>query len=91
MADAELEKVTNIMEEAKQDLVYMISYFSLPQPFRIFKKTWFGYRTKEYNGIMESSVKVKGKRITLTQVHLEKVSAEGFLFESIRVYKAKTS
>lgn len=92
MADAvvsSLAKIQEVQKEAKKDIVFLISFFRLCQPFKIYMAPQFAYGLKAYRGSLASEVKMKGKKTSLHTATMDETSAEEFLMHSIRIYESK--
>lgn len=82
----DLDKLEQALAEAKKDMVFLISFFRMPQPFQILMKSQFSYPSPGYKGVVDSVVKIRGRKHKLAIATMSDVSAEGFLQLSTLAY-----
>lgn len=85
--DDEQKKMVTI--EAKKDIVFLISFFRLPQPFKIFLTPRYDYTSRRTCGYASAVVKIRGKKTDLTAARMNDVSVEEFLQKAILEYEKK--
>jgi hypothetical protein len=77
---------------AKKDMIFLISFFRLHQPFRVYMNVGYDYKagwTGKQTGMVEATVKIKGRKQSLHSSDMNKETAEEFLMHSIRCFESK--